>query len=299
MNRILAIHSDTPSVIGQWGPTGKVPVSAGKAWAMLICIVVAGLVGYPSTIALSAPDEAGLPDTIQQIKPSIVGVGTYLKTRRPPGLLLGTGFVVKDGRHVLTNAHVLPEKLDEKHQEFIAVFTAAGGRILNAGIAGLDPAHDLGLLHFDGPPLPPLVIGDDARVREGALYAFTGYPLGALLGLNAVTHRGIVSAITPLVIPVTATWQLDGAIINHLKEPNLIFQLDATAYPGNSGSPLYDVITGRVIGIINKVFVKGLKEHAITNPSGITYAIPSRYIKTFLNNCFTRETRLPEQEKSP
>ena len=57
-----------------------------------------------------------------------------------------------------------------------------------------------------------------------------------------------------------------------------MFQLDATAYPGNSGSPLYDPATGEVIGIVNMVFVKGTKESALTQPSGITYAIPSRYL---------------------
>ena len=35
-----------------------------------------------------------------------------------------------------------------------------------------------------------------------------------------------------------------------------IFQLDATAYPGNSGSPLYDPESGEVIAVINMVFVK-------------------------------------------
>jgi S1-C subfamily serine protease len=76
--------------------------------------------------------------------------------------------------------------------------------------------------------------------------------------------------------------QLDGELIGRLKNPYLIFQLDATAYPGNSGSPLYDVKSGRVIGIINKVFVQGAKEHAITSPSGMTYAIPVRYLKKFM-----------------
>jgi S1-C subfamily serine protease len=61
-----------------------------------------------------------------------------------------------------------------------------------------------------------------------------------------------------------------------------IFQLDATAYPGNSGSPLYDPATGKVLGVINAVFVKGLKESAITNPSGITYAVPVKYVHALL-----------------
>jgi S1-C subfamily serine protease len=58
----------------------------------------------------------------------------------------------------------------------------------------------------------------------------------------------------------------------------LVFQLDGTAYPGNSGSPLFDPKTGKVIGILNMVFVKGTKENVLAHPSGISYAIPSNYI---------------------
>ena len=35
-----------------------------------------------------------------------------------------------------------------------------------------------------------------------------------------------------------------------------VYQLDATAYPGNSGSPLLDADSGKVLGVINSVFVK-------------------------------------------
>jgi S1-C subfamily serine protease len=59
--------------------------------------------------------------------------------------------------------------------------------------------------------------------------------------------------------------------------------LDATAYPGNSGSPVFDVDTGEVIGIINMVFIKGSKEAALSQPSGITYAIPSIHLKDLLS----------------
>ena len=57
-----------------------------------------------------------------------------------------------------------------------------------------------------------------------------------------------------------------------------IFQLDATAYPGNSGSPVFDIASGDVIGVINMVFLKGLKESALTHPSGISYAIPANFL---------------------
>jgi S1-C subfamily serine protease len=60
-------------------------------------------------------------------------------------------------------------------------------------------------------------------------------------------------------------------------------QLDATAFPGNSGSPLYDPVTTRVYGVINSVFVQGTREQLITRPSGITYAIPSVHVQQLLD----------------
>jgi S1-C subfamily serine protease len=61
-----------------------------------------------------------------------------------------------------------------------------------------------------------------------------------------------------------------------------IFQLDGTAYPGNSGGPLFDPATGKVLGVLNMVFIKGTRESALTHPSGISYAIPSEHIKQLL-----------------
>jgi S1-C subfamily serine protease len=58
----------------------------------------------------------------------------------------------------------------------------------------------------------------------------------------------------------------------------MIYQLDITAYPGNSGSPLYSAENGEVLGILNKVFVKESKETVLEKPSGISYAIPVKYL---------------------
>ena len=63
-------------------------------------------------------------------------------------------------------------------------------------------------------------------------------------------------------------------MIKRLRETFEVYQLDATAYPGNSGSPLYDPSNGQVVGIVSSVFVKSSKEKALSDPSGITYAIP-------------------------
>lgn len=239
-------------------------------------------------IPLAAQAESdrldSLPATLARIKPSIVAVGTYLPTRQPDAQFHGTGFVVGDGRHVLTNLHVLPKKLDLARHESLAVLVPDGDRIAIrlAVKAGEDAEHDVVLLKFSDAPLPALDLGDSDRVREGQLYAFTGFPLGGVLGLYPVTHRGIVSSITPIAVPASSVRRLTRDMIRLLQHPYDVFQLDATAYPGNSGSPLYDPTTGKVVGIINKVLVQAGKEAELSHPSGISFAIPIRYAKALL-----------------
>ena len=48
---------------------------------------------------------------------------------------------------------------------------------------------------------------------------------------------------------------LSPAQLRARREPFNVFQLDAVAYPGNSGSPVYLAGTGEVIGVVNSVFV--------------------------------------------
>lgn len=225
-----------------------------------------------------------LSQTLLKVKPGIVGIGTYQAVRNPQLLFRGTGFAVADGLHIVTNAHVLPVAVDYSHHEFIAVFlpNKKTENVRKAQLVAKDESHDLAVLKISGPRLVALKLGDSKRVVEGELYAFTGFPLGAVLGLHPVTHQGIVSAITPIAIPAYSSRQLSGKMLQRLSKPYNIFQLDATAYPGNSGSPLFEINTGQVVGIINKVFVKETKENSIERPSGISYAIPVRFLKILM-----------------
>jgi len=225
-----------------------------------------------------------LPDTIKSVKKSVVAVGTYLPKRSPRGLFLGTGFIVGDGSVVVTNAHVVPETLDVEHLEVLAIFIRQGEQVKVEQVALLakDRVHDVALLKLSKGRLPALRLGDAQKVREGELFAFTGFPIGMVLGLYPVTHRGIVSAISPIVIPMLSTRQLNEKLLTRLRDPYPVFQLDATAYPGNSGSPLYEIGTGRVIGIINKVFVKESKENILAKPSGTSYAVPIDHVRKLL-----------------
>ncbi|MCF6355430.1 MAG: serine protease [Candidatus Polarisedimenticolaceae bacterium] len=226
-----------------------------------------------------------LPNTVDTIRPSIVAIGTIMPTRSPKAQFMGTGFVVGDGRHIITNHHVIPKIVDYARRETLAIFQGRGKQAKGrkATVVATDAVHDLALLAITGEPLPALKLGDSATVREGELYAFTGFPIGMVLGLYPVTHRGIVSAITPIVIPALNSRQLEVKHIRRMKNPFNVFQLDATAYPGNSGSPLYSIDTGQVLGVVNSVLVKNTKESALTNPTGISYAIPVKYVHRLLN----------------
>ncbi len=224
-----------------------------------------------------------LSNTIDKIKPSIVAIGTYNRSSSPNSKLLGTGFVVGDGLLVATNAHVIPEQLNDKQKEKLVAFVGDGkkAKARDATIVKVDSLHDIALIRISGPPMIPLLLSEQ-KVREGKLVAFTGFPLGAVLGLHPVTHRGIVSSITPIVTPARTTKELTFKQLKALKNPYHIYQLDATAYPGNSGSPVFDPATGEVLAIINKVLVKSTKESILSNPSAITYAIPIEYLRSLM-----------------
>lgn len=219
------------------------------------------------------------------IKRSVVGIGTFERTRSPSTVFNGTGFVVGDGLDVITNAHVVPATpADGKMVQLgIVLPDGEGVRFRPAELVARDNEHDLAHLRLSGTPLPALELGDSDTVQEGQELALTGFPLAMALGLHAATHRATLAAITPIVRPSLGARSLDPRQIAALqREPFNIFQLDGTAYPGNSGSPVYDPATGKVLGVINAVFVKGLKETAITAPSGITYAIPVNHVRDLL-----------------
>ena len=234
---------------------------------------------------LSQAAKADLADTIDQIKPSVVVVGTYKKTNSPQFVLRGTGFVVGNGNQIGTNAHVVPEVSDPDGPLLVVQVRANNGEVQlrQAQLINRDKEHDLAVLRIEGPPLPALALANSDSVREGQEVGFTGFPIGGALGFSPVTHRGIVSSITPIALPSGNSQQLNAKLINKLKGGVFnIFQLDATAYPGNSGSPVFNSASGEVIGVINMVFIKSTREAALSNPSGISYAIPAAYLKALL-----------------
>lgn len=264
------------------GPTGTGFRCAARISLLLACIIVVVLGVFSQTAAFAAPS-----DTIHAVKPSVVAVGTFQKARSPQFNFLGTGFAVGDGTLIATNAHVVAQVLNaERFETYAIVIPGADGgpQVREARKVASDPEHDIAVLKISGSPLPALKVQDRVGVRDGDGFLFTGFPIGGVLGFAHVTHRAMISAITPIAIQANAARQLDAKTVRRLSgDVFSVYQLDATAYPGNSGSPVYDETTGEVVGVINMVFVKGTKESALTAPSGISYAIPARYLIDLLS----------------
>lgn len=253
-------------------------------FAVRLAAILAFFVAFP----LSAPVGAEeLSKVIERQKPSVVAIATLSKTRAPAITFIGTGFAVTDGRTVITNAHVVKQVgvRDESEVLGILIGTTDKPEFRLAKIVSSDTERDLAELSIAGPPLPALKIGNSDLVKEGDSLFFTGFPLGVVLGFHHATHRAMISAITPVSLPALTSQNLNAKMILQLRAtPFYVFQLDGTAYPGNSGSPLYNAETGEVVGIINKVFVQGTKEAALTHPSGITYAVPAKFIREMLEH---------------
>jgi S1-C subfamily serine protease len=247
--------------------------------------VCSGISLVPAAAHSQSPVE-----TVERVRPSIVAVGTLQATRQPQFRFFGTGFAVGDGNLVATNAHVIPRSLDagQDPEQVVVVLPArqASERIVRrARVVGTATEHDLALLRVDGPAIPALTLGDSDRVRAGETYFFTGFPVGGALGLIPVTHQALVGAVTPIVLPAANANQLDPRVIRQTQSGSFdIFQLDAVAYPGNSGSPLYDKATGEVVGVVNMTVARSTRESALPQPTGIAYAIPVKHLQELLKS---------------
>jgi len=163
------------------------------------------------------------------------------------GQATGSGFVIDEDGHVLTNAHVVEgaEKVEVKFSDEKTV----DGRLL-----GSDSSTDVALLKVGARDLPkPLALGDSGKVEVGDAVVAIGNPFG----LDRTVTTGIVSALQR---------QLEAP--NGFTIDNVI-QTDAAINPGNSGGPLLDG-AGRVVGIVT----------ALLNPTdqdvfiGIGLAVP-------------------------
>ncbi len=168
----------------------------------------------------------------------------------------GSGFVISDEGHIVTNDHVV-----EGGDQFRVRF-GEDGKPIEAKLLGADPSVDLALLKVnpEDAELQPLELGASENLRPGD----PAIAIGSPFGLEGTVTSGIVSALGRTITAPNG-FSISGAI-----------QTDAAINPGNSGGPLLDE-QGRVIGVNSQIRTDGGNAN-----SGVGFAVPVDEIKRSL-----------------
>jgi len=210
-----------------------------------------------------AADGAGKALTVNQIysedSPGVVYITAQQSAQTSPvnpfgqsqgGTATGSGFVIDNDGHILTNNHVVAGA-----DNVTVRVGGEDGQTFDAKVVGTDPSTDVAVLQVDSgsDQLQPLELGSSSNVQVGDPVVAIGNPFG----LDRTATAGIVSAVQR---------QIDAP--NGFTIENAI-QTDAPINPGNSGGPLLDA-EGKVIGINSQIESGGQTEGNV----GIGFAVP-------------------------
>jgi S1-C subfamily serine protease len=170
----------------------------------------------------------------------------------------GSGFVLDEDGHVLTNAHVVDGAT-------MVTVTLSGTETRSAKIVGKDDSTDLAVLQInpDGIDLHPLELGSSTNLAVGDPTVAIGNPFG----FDRTLTTGVISALQRR-ITAPDSYTIEDVI-----------QTDAAINPGNSGGPLIDA-SGRVIGINSQIATGG---NGGTGSVGIGFAVPVDTAKKIVN----------------
>ena len=201
-----------------------------------------------TTPAAALTTEGG--NTVNQIYKADADGVAFIESKVSEGVASGSGIVLDDEGHVLTNNHVV------EGGETIQVSFESEGKMYPAEVVGTEPNKDLALLKVDAPAseLHPLKLGDSSKMEVGDPVVAIGNPFD----LQRTVTSGIVSALQR---EITAP---DGVTIDN------VIQTDAAINPGNSGGPLINS-AGEVIGINSQIETGG---EGSEGNVGIGFAIP-------------------------
>ncbi|MEA2598403.1 MAG: 2-alkenal reductase [Thermomicrobiales bacterium] len=235
----------------------------GLAFGLLVGMLAGGSLsvgvwaqdGTPSSGSSAATGEISAIEVVQRVSPAVVTVINEQTVQgfgqlQPAGS--GTGFIIDDQGHIVTNWHVVTGG-----QQFKVIF--ANGEQRDAELVGSDQLSDLAVVKVDGDVPGSVPLGDSDALQPGQPVLAIGSPLGSFT--NTVT-QGIVSA-TNRDFP-------DPQAGNYT---NLI-QHDAAINPGNSGGPLFN-LSGEVVG----VNTLGIPSQGGQPVQGLFFAIPSNTVK--------------------
>jgi 2-alkenal reductase len=219
----------------------------------------------PTVAATTAPAEVtpvpagagdsplALVDLYRAVNPGVVNIQVVVEQAGGAGVGAGSGFVLDEQGHIVTNNHVVAGARDVTvifHDGFEAP----------AEVVGTDPDSDLAVVRVAQLPegVHPLTVGDSDTVQVGEWVIAIGNPFGygssMSLGIVSATGRTIASGVTPFDIPQA-------------------IQTDAAINPGNSGGPLLN-LAGAVIGVNAQIATAGIAAN-----SGVGFAIPANVVR--------------------
>lgn len=183
--------------------------------------------------------------------PSVVLIYVDVVTNQGQGEATGSGFVLDQQGHIVTNNHVVEGARDISVNFF-------DGRIVRGQIVGTDPDSDLAVIQVNDVPaedLRPLALADSSSIFVGQEVLAIGAPFGQAWTLTT----GIVSAIDRSIQGLSG-FSIGQAI-----------QTDAAINPGNSGGPLLN-LQGEVIGVNSQIISRS------RSSSGVGFAIPANLV---------------------
>lgn len=228
-----------------------------------------------------------LSDKIKKVRHSIVAIGFHPNPQQIT--IVGSGFAVSDDGKVLIAAHLYNQLNEEQRKNLKAFVTVEQKqndleryqwipiKLINKSDADDDMAL-FQLEEFKNTLLKKLELGDSETVEVGQGAYFIGFPYAAQLmnegfGVTLVVNKTIVSNI-----------KRDGVNPEHKRN---WFILDAISNPGNSGCPLIDLKTNKVIGVMTITFrtksqVQKYSDLDIREPMHICAAKPINLAKSLL-----------------
>jgi serine peptidase DegS len=246
---IVALHPDliraTPRAPEPVAPAAERPVPGPQR------------VTYATAVDRAAPAVVNIYTArlvTERLAPSLGELfGEYMpRYRQRIERSLGSGVIVDESGHIVTNHHVIANADSIRVQ-------LEDGRVADARIVGRDPDTDLAVLKIDLTPLPVVSFGRSDQLRVGDVVLAIGNPIGLT---HTVTH-GIVSAVSRQQLGIAP---LEDFI-----------QTDAPINFGNSGGALIDS-SGALVGINTAIVAKNL------GVEGIGFAIPVNMVRGVLND---------------
>jgi putative serine protease PepD len=178
-----------------------------------------------------------------RVKNGVVEVETAVAAQ---GGATGSGFVIDEQGHIVTNQHVV-----DGAQAVTVRFS--DGTEVQATVVGTDPSTDIAVLDVDRPgsDLTPLSFAADGSLEVGDAVIAIGSPFG----LQGTLTSGVISALG-----------------REIRSPNgftieNVVQTDAALNQGNSGGPVLDD-QGRVVGVAAQIRSES------GGSDGIGYAVP-------------------------